>query len=110
MEGVMDFLDAEGKIITDAEELFQCGLRYFNGHNVAHDYKKAVCCYKKAAEQGHVAAQCNLAYCYMGGLGVDTNCEEAIYWYKKAAEQGNEDAIKFLKDVEKKNLTFKNKK
>ena len=45
--------------------------------------------FKKAAEQGNVAAQHHLATCYRHGLGVEKNFEEAFMWTKKAAIQGN---------------------
>ena len=49
--------------------------------------------YRKAAEQGHANAQCNLGYCYKYGEGVETNKAEAVKWYRKAAEQGHDHGI-----------------
>ena len=42
---------------------------------------------KKAAEQGDINAQCDLASMYYIGKDVPQNYAEALKWYKKAAEQ-----------------------
>ena len=55
------------------------------------DYEEAVRCYRKAAEQGHAASQCELGYCIEHELGVpysEWNEKAAAGWYLKAAEQG----------------------
>ncbi len=45
--------------------------------------------YRKAAEQGHADAQCNLGWMYDSGQGVmEQSYEKAVEWYRKAAEQG----------------------
>ena len=41
--------------------------------------------YRMAAEQGYAEAQCNLAFCYKRGIGVEPDMEEAYKWYKIAA-------------------------
>jgi TPR repeat protein len=48
--------------------------------------------YRKAAEQGHAAAQSDLAAMYAKGLGVRQDYTEAMKWVLKAAEQGDADA------------------
>lgn len=48
--------------------------------------------YRKAAEQGHVKAQCKLGSWYR----LYRKGEEAAKWYRKAAEQGNASAQKEL--------------
>ena len=45
--------------------------------------------YRKAAEQGHAEAQCQLGFCYACGTGVGQDFVEAVKWYRKAAEQGH---------------------
>jgi uncharacterized protein len=45
--------------------------------------------YRKAAEQGHAAAQNNLGAMYAHGRGVPQDYAAAASWYRKAAEQGN---------------------
>ena len=44
---------------------------------------------KKAAEQGHADAQCNLGVCYEKGYGVEKDLKQAVEWWTKAAEQGH---------------------
>ena len=56
------------------------------------DYINAVYWYRKAAEQGHAGAQCNLGVCYANGQGVNKSMYEAVKWFRKAAEQGNAEA------------------
>lgn len=63
------------------------------------NYTEAVKWYRKAAEQGHAAAQNNLANCYKNGQGVTKDMIKAIEWYKKAAAQGDESAKENLKEL-----------
>lgn len=49
---------------------------------------------RKAAQQGYVAAQYELAERLYGGRGCKIDINEAYEWYKKAAEQGHSDAKK----------------
>ena len=58
----------------------------------AKDVVEAVKIYRKAAEQGDAAAQCNLGFAYKYGEGVNKDEAEAIKWFKKSAEQGDVDA------------------
>ena len=46
----------------------------------------------KAAEQGDVQAQYDLAVMYAKGQGMKKDDAEAVKWYRKAAEQGHADA------------------
>ena len=48
--------------------------------------------FRKAAEQGFVDAQINLAVYYTKGEGVPVDLEKATYWFMKAAEQGDAQA------------------
>ena len=52
---------------------------------------EAVKWYRKAAEQGHAAAQNNLGAMYANGQGVARSDAEAVKWFRKAAEQGYAD-------------------
>jgi TPR repeat protein len=54
---------------------------------VKQDYAEAVRWYRKAAEQGHAEAQCNLGSMYHQGKGVKQDFAEAVRWFRKAAEQ-----------------------
>ena len=67
-------------------------------------------CFKKAAEQGHVKAQFELAKCYDIGFGVMSDMQQALFWYRKAAEKGHTDAIKRLSEISKRNLKKNNNK
>ena len=58
----------------------------------AGDYKTAFSFYKKAAEQGELAAQFNVGLYYDVGKGVAQDYAEAVRWYKLAAVRGNADA------------------
>ena len=49
--------------------------------------------FKNAADNGHVEACYNLAYCYEYGLGCKPNMSKAIRYYEMSAEQGNDYAI-----------------
>ena len=53
------------------------------------DAAEAVKWYRRAAEQGHANAQCNLGWCYDSGTGVQKDAAEAAKWYRRAAEQGH---------------------
>ena len=59
--------------------------------------------YRKAAEQGHVKAQCKLGSWYK----LYRKGEEAAKWYRKAAEQGNADAQKELDKLLSENLALR---
>jgi hypothetical protein len=59
---------------------FNLALLYEKGEGVAVDKAKAVEWYKKAAEQGHVAAQTKLSECYRDGVGVEKDLELSTHW------------------------------
>ena len=77
---------AEKGFVPAQNKLAEC---YYEGKDVYKNYEKAVCWWKKAAEQDNVGAQFNLGNCYYEGKGVHEDYEKAVYWWKKAAEQGN---------------------
>ena len=63
------------------------GVRYLLGRGVEQDDKKAFYYFNKAASQGDVLAQNEIAYMYAAGKGTAKNNALAFSWYKKAAEQ-----------------------
>ena len=72
---------------------------YYRKAKALGDEKKdaeAFVWYRKAAEQGHMDAQCDLGYCYINGKGVSKDEVEAMKWYRKAAEQGRADVQYWL--------------
>ncbi len=77
----------------DAQAQFKLGLIYEHGaEGVERDYSKAFLWYAKAAPQGHISAQNNLATLYTRGAGVERNHDEAVKWYRVAAMAGNDGA------------------
>ncbi len=52
-------------------------------------WEEAVRWYRAAAEQEMPRAQCNLAWCYEYGKGVEQNWKRAVHWYRQAADQGD---------------------
>ncbi len=77
----------------DAQAQFQMGLLHERGAGgVKRDFAKAFLWYAKAAPQGNIAAQNNLATLYTRGKGVERNHEEAVKWYRVAAMAGNDGA------------------
>lgn len=60
--------------------------------------------YRRAAEMGHIRAQCSYGKCLYLGSGVEQDFAEAYRWFKLAADQGLDIAqynlgIMFLKGV-----------
>lgn len=57
----------------------------------AHDYQQAVTWYTKAANQGNIAAELDLASLYRDGRGklFARDPAQAAAWYRKAADQGD---------------------
>ena len=68
------------------------GQFYTNGEGVTTNKTKAVEWFQKAAEQGHVQAQLELAIHYDLGAGVPENPTKAAEWFQKAAKNGNSTA------------------
>ena len=65
------------------------GDMYMQGQGgVPLDYAEAERWYRKAAEQGSVAAQNNMGVLHVWGYGVPQDSVEAYAWFSIAAEQG----------------------
>ncbi|MDC7287990.1 Hsp70 family protein [Blautia schinkii] len=77
----------DGTIPESPDRLFALGSFYYN-KQTEDDYRTAARYFLKAADQGHVIAQSNLAAMYAEGQGVSKNYEQAFAWCKRAAEQG----------------------
>jgi len=67
----------------DAVAQLKIGLAFDKEQN----FEKAVCWYKKAAEQGLSEAQNNLGVMYKDGQGVKQDYQEAARWFMLAAGQ-----------------------
>lgn len=76
-------LEAQSQTLK-AQDSHKLGRKYQR----AGDYGKAVYWYKKAAEQGHVYAQYDLAVMYHDGEGVNWNYCEAFRLFRESAAQG----------------------
>jgi len=75
--------------LRQAEEDYRRGLQAADGIGIPRDYAAAAGYYRKAAENGYVPAQYNLAFLYENGLGVKQDFAQAAAWYRKAADQGD---------------------
>ncbi len=64
------------------------GERYLLGYGVPQDNQKAFVYFNKAANEGDVFAQNELAYLYASGKGTPQDNVKAFEWYKKAAARG----------------------
>ena len=82
----MDWLqDAAERGVHEAQ--FQLGFQYETAP--APDLRRAAEWYIKAAQQGNVLAQSNLASMFLFGKGVPRNTQAALELSLKAAEKGN---------------------
>lgn len=73
----------------DAHAEYNVGLLYATGgHGVEQNYTEAAGWYRKAAEQGILAAAYNLAILYSNGQGVERDYAQAAKWFTKPAEMG----------------------
>lgn len=61
----------------------QMGYLYENGLGVPQDHTKAFEYYYEAAKLENSTGKCNLAFCYLNGIGVDRDKEMAKYWLRK---------------------------
>lgn len=68
---------------------FYLGEIYEGGVAVDRDPAQALHWYRRAARQGHVAAQRTLADLYRRGLGTEVDMQQAFDWYRRAAEAGD---------------------
>ncbi|MCL2389948.1 MAG: SEL1-like repeat protein [Endomicrobia bacterium] len=82
----------------NAESQFKLAEMYHYGKGIiAKHREEAMNWYTKAAEQGHIAAQNQLAYMYSHPISrfvneINKGNIEAAKWYRKAAEQGSKEA------------------
>jgi uncharacterized protein len=72
-----------------ADAQLSLGLMYDKGRGVPQNYGEASKWFRKAAEQGNVAAQFFVALKYLTGEGVPQDYGEASKWLRKVAEQGD---------------------
>ena len=85
-----------GRGSAGAEENFEKGDLYYYGQGVRKNLALALRAYRKAAEQGHAAAQNRLGWMFEKGEGTEADYAEAVSWYERAAEQGHINAMNDL--------------
>jgi len=76
---------------ADGPSLFDTDIRPTASQNA--DLVAAFVWWTKAAKQGNVCAQHNLASCYYGGLGVERCRKHAIEWMERSAASGHVHSI-----------------
>ncbi|MDP1690805.1 MAG: tetratricopeptide repeat protein [Burkholderiaceae bacterium] len=59
------------------------------GRGVPKNEHEALVWHRKAAEQGHAAAQNNAGTMYAAGEGAPKDEQQAVQWFRKAADQGH---------------------
>jgi len=64
------------------------------------DYNIAMKWYRKAANDGDVIANWNIARLYEHGWGVEADSEAAKSWYQKAADRGDERSRRALETLQ----------
>ena len=75
---------------------------YCNGTGVKKDYAEAVKWFRKAAEQGDIKSQLNLAVCYYNGDGLLKDDVMAYFWFNLAATQNSSAAKEKRHELSKK--------
>jgi TPR repeat protein len=60
-----------------------------DARQLAVDYQQAAVWYRKAADQGNLAAEVHLGDLCRDGRGVARDMTQAVAWYRKAAELGD---------------------
>ena len=71
--------------LGDADAQFALASAFQKGRNIIKNAKYAFYWFKKAANQGNIAAQYNVWFSYLIGDGVEKDESEANRWYQKAA-------------------------
>ena len=72
------------------KDIYEQGLAYLTGMNGREkNLSNAADFFMKAANQGHLNAQYNLACLLLDGQGVVKNANEAVQWFRKAAKRGH---------------------
>jgi TPR repeat protein len=69
---------------------------YYGGRGIRHDYARAAQWFRKAADQGHAAAEYKIGGMYFSGRGVSQDYPEAARWWRKAADQGHGESLNNL--------------
>jgi len=77
----------------DARSQFAIAEMLRSGNGTKRNRAEALIWYRRAAEQGHSVAQCNLGTSLYNGWGTDADPQAAIDWWMHAAINGNARAM-----------------
>ena len=91
----------------DAQAQFAVAEMMRSGNGTKRNRAEALIWYRRAAEQGHGAAQCNLGTSLYNGWGADADPQAAIDWWLHAAVGGNARAMFNLGTVVAKGIHVK---
>lgn len=83
--GMPEMPGEEADAPSEAEEAFAHGTALFN----RGEHAEGAGWYLRAAQLGHIRAQCNLGLCYTHGRGVKADPVQAFSWFLAAAEQND---------------------
>lgn len=72
---------------------YRLGMRYYRGRGFEVDDDKAFHWFKKAADQGHLAAINSVGLMYLRGHSVQRDYRKAASWFEKAAAYGQSAAL-----------------
>jgi TPR repeat protein len=72
---------------------YHLGLLYWRGLGGPREHDTAVACFRRAADQGHAAAQTALAVALRAGVGAERDMEEARALLRSAAGAGDVEAM-----------------
>ena len=85
---------------SDPVSQYLVARNYARGRGTRRDFVRAESWYRKAAEQGHLKSQLELALIYKrGDVSGRPNYEKAAEWFAEAAKQGNAKAQFELADL-----------
>lgn len=89
----------EAAAATEPEALFELGMTYYEGRNVATDYAKAAELFTKSAESGNARACINLGVIAINGEAGPSDLTKAVMWWLIAQSSGHGEAGAYLKRV-----------
>ena len=82
------------------DAMYRMGMIYFSGElKEQQNLKLAFSWFLKAAQQYHVDALYNVAYCYEVGQGVASDLNMAIHYYKQASMRGDAESSRKLAKI-----------
>ncbi|MBM3894175.1 sel1 repeat family protein [Candidatus Dependentiae bacterium] len=74
--------------VKDVDLLYSLGMQFFTGSGCDKSLEQAYEYFMKAAQEGHLLAQLQVARMLERGLGVQRDAKEAFSWTLQAAEKG----------------------